>query len=214
MENIYYDEIEDLLELSGEQTVDGRWEVIVKYNGDLNILKEKLDVEIEILDQNYAIITIKQEQIQLLYSYIEIEYIELPKNLNYNLERELESICIVTKENSEYDLTGKGIIVAIIDSGIDYTHPDFRNEDGTSRILYLWDQTEKNGTPPKGFKSGEEYTNEQLNEALKSENPNSIIPQMDVIGHGTRVAGIACRKWKSKWRKGKRSSTRCFYYCS
>ena len=56
-------------------------------------------------------------------------------------------------------------MVAIIDSGIDYSHPDFRNEDGTTRIVALWDQTIP-GNPPEGFRIGSLYTREQINEAL------------------------------------------------
>jgi len=129
-------------------------EVIVKYNGNIKKLEEELGVEIEILGYNYAIITLIQTQLESLYNYTEIEYVELPKTVFFNLEQELGSICMPTHT---YNLTGNGTIVAIIDSGIDYTHPDFRNEDGSSRILYLWDQS-GTGTPPSGFKSGTEYT--------------------------------------------------------
>ena len=80
----------------------------------------------------------------------------------------------------------------IIDSGIDYTHDDFRTPDGKSRILYIWDQTDtSNKFPPHGFIYGSEYDNAQLNKALNSEFPFDIVPPMDFIGHGTAVAGIA-----------------------
>ncbi|ONI44673.1 hypothetical protein AN640_05310, partial [Candidatus Epulonipiscium fishelsonii] len=81
-----------------------------------------------------------------------------------------------------------------IDSGIDYTHPDFTNSDGTTRINYIWDQT-LNGTPPDGFKRGIEYTQSQINQALKAstkEQGLEIVPSIDTLGHGTALAGIAC----------------------
>jgi len=95
----------------------------------------------------------------------------------------------------EYGLRGNGVIIDIIDSGIYYTHPDFRDQDGNSRILYLWDQLGGAGpsgssSPPAGFFSGIEYTNQQINEAIKNPRAN-IIPPLDFIGHGTSVSGVA-----------------------
>lgn len=67
----------------------------------------------------------------------------------------------------------------------------FRKEDGTSRILSIWDQTIQDGTPPAGFDIGTEYTNEQINEALRSDDPFSIVPSTDEDGHGTAMASAA-----------------------
>lgn len=85
------------------------------------------------------------------------------------------------------------MIVAALDSGIDYAHPDFRNPDGTTRILFLWDQTIP-GNPPAGYQRGTEYTQRQINEALaeyEAGRGRSLVPSFDVSGHGTRVMGIA-----------------------
>lgn len=90
-----------------------------------------------------------------------------------------------------FNLRGSGIIIGIIDTGIDYTHEAFRNADGTSRIISIWDQTIQTGPPPDGFLYGTEYTREQLNQALANPNPLSVVPTTDEIGHGTFLAGIA-----------------------
>lgn len=166
-------------------------EVIVKYNGDIEQVASELNAEVETLYQGYAIITMEKSKIPQLYSYTQIEHVELPKNLSFEVAGSLVTTCVQSVQtNPLWNLNGKNVVVAIIDSGIDYLHPDFRNEDGTSRILYIWDQTAI-GTPPQGFKSGAEYNNEQINRALKNENPLAIVPHVDTNGHGSAVAGIA-----------------------
>lgn len=87
-------------------------------------------------------------------------------------------------------LFGLGILVGVIDTGIDYQHMVFRNDDGTSRLLSIWDQTEQSGTIPEGFTFGSEYTREIINVALASEDPLSIVPTVDIYGHGTAMASI------------------------
>ncbi len=88
-------------------------------------------------------------------------------------------------------LTGKGVIVCIIDTGIDYTKPVFRNDDGTSRVLAIWDQTVQTGEPPSGFQYGTEFTREEINDALLLEDPYTAVPSRDEIGHGTTIAEVA-----------------------
>lgn len=99
---------------------------------------------------------------------------------------------ITQVQSTPLSLSGKGTILVFIDTGIDYTNPVFRNPDGSSRILAIWDQTIQNGTAPEGFYYGSEYTKEMLDEALASENPYQIVPSRDENGHGTTLASIAC----------------------
>lgn len=88
------------------------------------------------------------------------------------------------------NLTGRGVIFGIADTSIDYTHPVFRYRDGRSRILAIWDQTaEGNGSSLVPF--GRVYSQEEINEALRSENPLDIVPITDENGHGTFMAGLA-----------------------
>lgn len=176
---------------AGRVNSSNKWEVIIKYNGDILKIANELQIEIEILGAGYAIATLELDKIPLLIKYNEIEHIESPKTLTSNLRQELSRSCITNvKSFEDINISGEGTIIAILDSGIDYTHPDFINEDGTSRILYIWDQTIP-GNPPEGFTGGTEYTNAQINEALKSTNPYEIVSETDAAGHGTAVAGAA-----------------------
>lgn len=89
------------------------------------------------------------------------------------------------------NLRGSGICIGFIDTGINYQHPAFRNIDGSTRILSIWDQTLQIGEPPKSFLYGTEYSREQINDALRFAAPLEIVPSEDNNGHGTALAGIA-----------------------
>lgn len=89
-----------------------------------------------------------------------------------------------------FGLHGRGVIIGIVDTGIDYRHPAFKFNDRTTRILSIWDQTQVGSTPPRGFSFGAEYTRELINFALISEDPLSIVPTVDPNRHGTAIASI------------------------
>lgn len=179
----------------GYDLENNTWDIIVKYNGDIgnhpaiNALTE----DIEILTKDYAIITVGQDNLEGLAAFPEIEYVEKPSRLYFTLDKSRSAACISSVQDVYPKLSGEGVLLAIIDSGIDYAHPDFRNEDGTTRIVSIWDQTIP-GNPPEGFTEGTEYTREQINEALQAGNRFQmfeIVPSEDSLGHGTHVAGIA-----------------------
>lgn len=120
-------------------------------------------------------------------------YASVPKLFTFLNTAGLEESGILTALSQPVlGLTGQGILVGFLDSGIDYTHPAFRNPDGSTRILGVWDQTVQTGTPPLDLGYGTEYTESQLNQALRSADPLSLVPLRDEQGHGTAVAGIAC----------------------
>ncbi|MCL1878356.1 MAG: S8 family peptidase [Defluviitaleaceae bacterium] len=91
------------------------------------------------------------------------------------------------------NLRGSGVIIGFVDTGIDYTQNAFRYEDGTSKIIAIWDQCVQ-GKPPEDFICGAEYSNEQINEALRSDNPYDILPHEDTVGHGTFLASVAASR--------------------
>lgn len=168
------------------------WELIVKYSQSLERIRQELGISAVELTNGYAILVVPENLIDRLSNYEEIEFIEKPKRLFYEVNEGRTAACINPLQTGVYNLFGAGVLVAVIDSGIDYSHPDFRNEDGTSRILALWDQTIP-GAPPEGFDIGTLYTREKINEALATPMPQrmEIVPSTDLSGHGTHVAGIA-----------------------
>lgn len=94
------------------------------------------------------------------------------------------------ENNTNYNLLGQCTLVGIVDTGIDYQHPAFRNADGSTRIVSLWDQTDQSGVSPENFTYGTEYSKQQINAALLSNDTLSLVPTVDTIGHGTAIASI------------------------
>lgn len=186
-------EREKSLELDvGYSRDDKEWELIVKYSGTLNELRE-IGIQVVELSNEFAILTVPESLVERLADFPQIEYVEKPKRLFFQVENGRRVSCVPPVQNPPFSLFGSGVLVAIIDSGIDYTNPDFRNDDGTTRIRNLWDQTIM-GNPPEGYLIGTEFTREQIDEAIKQPTVPmrmQIVPSVDVSGHGTSVAGIA-----------------------
>lgn len=162
-----------------------RWELIIKYSGELELPDY---VTFFPLYGGYAIISIPEIYIDALSSLPQIEYIEKPKNLVLSLYKARAASCISPVQSRPLSLTGNGVLVGIVDSGIDIFHPDFQTEEGTTRILELWDQTIP-GAPDSGYPTGRIFTREEINRAIAENDPS--FPSRDLSGHGTHVAGIA-----------------------
>lgn len=163
---------------AGERT----WEVIVKYHGSLQMLTE-WGIMVEELIAGYAILTVPESEMGRLSQVEQIEYVEKPKRLFFSDFAGNTASCFVPGSQLYEKLTGKGVLVAVIDSGISYYRRDFRNADGTTRIRYLWDQV-----------LDREFDAAQINEALMTgsrQTAERLVPSIDTSGHGTAVAGIA-----------------------
>lgn len=168
------------------------WDVIILYSGTLENIR-KTAVSVIPLAGNFAIVKIRESMLETLAQLWEVIYIEKPKRLFFETVNGRRVSCIDAVQTPRFRLTGKGVLVGVIDSGIEYANMDFRNADGSSRIRFLWDQTAK-GTPPVGYREGAEFTKEQIDEALLKETRKerlAAVPSIDTSGHGTAVAGIA-----------------------
>ena len=168
------------------------WELIVKYSGTLEAVRQTARSVTELLN-GYAVIVIEEERIGQLAQLPEVEFIEKPKKLYFQTDVGRQVSCIDIVQDMPLSLRGKGTLIGIVDSGIDYENAEFRNEDGTTRIVSLWDQS-VNGRPPAGYLAGTEYTREQIDAELATEDKEvrrQMVKTSDVSGHGTAVAGIA-----------------------
>lgn len=261
----------------GYNAADDTWQVIVKYGGDLVQIAEAAAPgrwQIQLLSAGYAVVTLPQEDVDLLAAFPQIEYIEKPKRLFFAVDQGRAASCIsalqiglrsdaevpsesgnvalgnaisignrsvalnteglvpggdatagtaasardrsvavdtvISTRNGSGNifLDGSGVLIGIADSGIDYFHPDFRNADGTTRILAIWDQSapprlaedSSFGRPPEGFVQGREYTKTEIDAALAAggrEAGLQMVPVRDESGHGTEVLGIAAGNGRS-----------------
>ena len=190
--------IENILNLAFEATPEERarsaeldvgydageraWDLIIKYSGSLDAAREISESVTELLN-NYAVVRIREDRIEALASLPEVEFVEKPKSLYFQADVGRQVSCIDAVQEAPYGLTGQGVLVGIVDSGIDLTNADFRNEDGTTRVAALWDQADR------------EYTAKEINDFLNAEGTGQPAVQQplsaDSSGHGTAVAGIA-----------------------
>ena len=180
----------------GYDREDNTWDVIVKYTGDLSELEDET-VRIVPLMGQYAVVTVREDRLADLARSPLITYIEKPKRLFFAVETGRTASCMAGVQNAAYDLFGQDILVAVIDSGIDYTHPDFCTENNETRIVSLWDQSltpQEGERPPAGYLIGVEYSMDEINRALAAPDYHEQVPivrSRDLSGHGTSVAGIA-----------------------
>lgn len=175
-----------------------KWEIIVKYSemGDsVEALLGGSGISVVPLLGGYAIVTLPESMLEEYSRRPQIEFIEKPTRLYFEDLFSKEASCITQVQRDEpgnLRLTGRGVLIGIVDSGVDYRHPAFLTADGKSRILRLWDQSIP-GNPPEGYVTGTEYTNEEINEALSLsvQEGRRLVPSEDVSGHGTAVLGVA-----------------------
>lgn len=175
----------------GYDSSERLWDVIVKYSGTESGLGGT-GIQVVPLFGGYAVVTLPELEIDAYSDREQVEFIEKPKRLYFETFEGREASCILPVQNGDDGLSGEGILVGVVDSGVDYFHPDFRNEDGSSRILKLWDQSIP-GNPPEGYIRGTEYMKDEMDEALAlgETEGRRLVPSRDFSRHGTAVLGIA-----------------------
>lgn len=192
------------------------WKLILFYNGSLEEIQKEIPFSFIPLLGNFAILFIQEKYLPAFLAYPQVLYVELSRPIYENALTGIASSClpdynIITGRNvNETTLTGKGTVIAILDSGVDYTHPDFRNTDGSTRILAYWDQSlpfiHNHFSINNPYNLGIIFSEEDLNQLLTGANnfsffdsstltalgsaSESLSPSEDSSGHGTHIAGI------------------------
>ena len=169
-------------------------ELIFDFTADYAKRLQQENVCFTPVDDRYNIFYVRQQEIERYQGSLYL-YQYLPKVYGLMAEEfdpiSLESAGILAAQRPPLSLTGEGVVLAFIDTGIRFADSVFRDESGQSRIIGLWDQTLQSGTPPEGFQYGSYYTKADIDAALRSENPYAEIPSYDTNGHGTAMAGVA-----------------------
>ena len=193
------------------------WKLILFYNGSLKEIQKEVPFTIIPLLGNFAILFIKEKDLPVFLTFSQVLYVELSRPIYENAltgvsSSGLPDYNIITGRNvNTTTLTGKGTAIAILDSGVDYKHPDFRNADGSTRILAYWDQSlpfiPDHFSINNPYNLGIIFSEEDLNQLLTDENnffffdssaptalgsaSESLSPSEDISGHGTHIAGIS-----------------------
>lgn len=149
----------------------------------------------KVLTGNYAIGYVQRDRLREILSDLGTFNIDIfPLVCGLHALPELDASGITAVQQQPFlDLRGRGVLIGFVDTGIDYTQKAFQYEDGTTKIKYIWDQTIR-GSFPDGYNLGAEYTEAQINEAINSAEPYSVVPHRDTVGHGTFLASVAASR--------------------
>ena len=148
---------------------------------------------VQSINQKYSVLYYDRSTVPSL-SIQQYSYTSIPKLFSLMDSTSLEVSGILAIQNQPaLSLKGQGILIGIVDTGIDYTNPLFLDANGNSRIVSIWDQTAiaTESDQMDGFLYGREYSRAQIEAALQSDNPEMIVAERDTNGHGTFMASLA-----------------------
>ena len=169
---------------------DEYFDLIIEYRSNPQIIAMFENATLHIMNEVFAILHVPIEE--FLEMLPRIRYAEIPILFGLADEASLDASRVLDlRSTSAFNLRGEGVIIAIIDTGIDYTNPVFRKPSGNTKIISIWDQSIHTGPSPRDANFGTIYTSEQINQALVSEDPLAVVPSIDDSGHGTMLAGVA-----------------------
>ncbi|WP_346885790.1 S8 family peptidase [Clostridium sp. UBA4395] len=172
--------------------------VFIKYTGDFNSLIKEIEYicAFNVSEGAYIASVRTANYTDFINRFNNIFNIDISFPYTLSAIEPVEAANITQFHGETFlNLTGKGTIAAIIDTGIDYLNPQFQNPDGTTRIIGIWDQTiqSNNNDDPIAF-FGTIYSQDEINRAIEVSNqggnPYDIVPSRDELGHGTNVAGL------------------------
>ncbi|OSA90863.1 UNVERIFIED_ORG: peptidase S8 and S53 subtilisin kexin sedolisin [Clostridium botulinum] len=178
--------------------------LLVEYRGDFKKEMETIDYACgSVLTESLGAVAVQVRDLDRLRKeipsiiFIEFSTTYVLQDVEVNNSHDIG----VIKSNPYLNLSGQGVLVGIIDSGIDYLNNEFINEDETSRIVNIWDQTAKYNNKEEVY-IGDIFTRDDINKAIEAKkqnkNPYDIVPTKDEYNHGTKVAGIIGAKGYNK----------------
>jgi subtilisin family serine protease len=146
-----------------------------------------------VLNGNIVVGYAPESEMDQIYADLGIEAARATPTLYTLLDKiALDRSDITAVQNqTQLDLRGGGVVIGFVDTGIDFTSESFIYENNESKIHYIWDQTETQGSIEREFNYGAVYTNDAINNALNSKDPKAVIPHRDTVGHGTFLASVA-----------------------
>ncbi len=173
-------------------------DLIINYSNNPRMLQSIPNATVQIMNEAFAVLYVPVTSLpgRGLGIY---DYSTLPYLCGLASEVSLEASQITQLRSfPTLNLRGQGVLVGIVDTGINYNLPVFKKADGTTKVAALWDQTIQSGGSPFHMEFGSEYRSEQINLALSTQNPLELVPSTDDNGHGTMLAGIATGTENSK----------------
>lgn len=172
----------------GYEALSRQWEIIVKYSGPPSGL-EGDGISVVPLLGGYAVVTIAEDELDAFSDRPQVEFVEKPKRLYFEVFQGKQASCILPVQGSSTvpgvgagGLSGKGILMGVVDSGVDYRHPDFCNADGTTRILKLWDQS---AVPVQKKRQTGEQSENQENRTGERATGGNRVNENQISDHGT-----------------------------
>ena len=151
---------------------------------------------IDFVSRQFAVLHIPMDDLESPMNFSYYTYSAIPKLYSLLDTDSMEASGILPASRiPAFGNQGQGVLIGFVDTGIDYQNPLFRKEDGSSRILGIWDQTLETGVldPVNGFQAlyGTQYSREEIDQALAAPDPLALVPSADENGHGTFLASVA-----------------------
>ena len=151
---------------------------------------------IDFVSRQFAVLHIPMDDLESPMNFSYYTYSAIPKLYSLLATDSMEASGILPASRiPAFGNQGQGVLIGFVDTGIDYQNPLFRKEDGSSRILGIWDQTLETGAPDpvNGFQAlyGTQYSREEIDQALAAPDPLALVPSADENGHGTCLASVA-----------------------
>ena len=179
---------------------------LIKYDNDLQGVYANVQPDcVNIINSQFLVAYKRIQPGESIYAYT---YNSVPKCFGLMDMTAVEAVgADLVARLPGLQLSGKQVLIGFVDTGIDYTNPLFVSPDGKTRIECIWDQNQSTeredisyepASGKKIFNYGREYTGDDINRALNSDDPASVVPSVDEIGHGTFLASVAAGGYDEK----------------